>query len=225
MSEFMSESGALAKVGDFAILRVVSIEPVGAFLDWGLPKNLFLPFREQTRDLRVGQEIIVYLYIDNTGRVSSSMRLEKFLEKETSTYKPEQKVDLLIIGETDLGFKAIINNRNLGILYKNEVFQDLRYADQLIGYIKKVRPDGKIDLILQPFGNKGASDLGQQILNRLKENNGFLKLTEKTPPEKIYELFGVSKKKYKMALGDIYKKKLVLIEPDGIRLVTSTSKS
>lgn len=216
--ESMSDKEATAKVGEFAILRVVSIETVGAFLDWGLPKNLFLPFREQTRDLTVGHEIIVYLYLDNTGRISSSMRLEKFLDKDTSLYKPEQKVDLLIIGETDLGFKAIINGHCLGILYKNEVFHDLRYSDQIAGYIKKIRPDGKIDLILQPFGSKGAADLGQQILDLLKEKNGFLPLTDKSPPEKIYELFGVSKKKYKMALGDIYKKKLVRIEPDGIYL-------
>lgn len=215
----MTDSEATAKVGEFAILRVVSIESVGAFLDWGLPKNLFLPFREQTRTLKVGHEIIVYLYIDNTGRISSSMRLEKFLETDTSNYKPEQKVDLLIIGETDLGYKAIINGKNLGILYKNEVFQDLAYSDEVIGYIRKIRPDGKIDLILQPFGNKGAGDLGEKILELLKEKNGFLPLTEKTSPEKIYELFGVSKKKYKIALGAIYKKKLIRIESDGIKLI------
>lgn len=216
----MPDAEATAKVGEFAVLRVVSIEPVGAFLDWGLPKNLFLPFREQTRDLVVGHEIIVYLYIDNTGRTSSSMRLEKFLEKDTNVYSLEQKVDLLIIGQTDLGFKAIINGKHLGILYKNEVFQDLRYSDQVTGYIKKIREDGKIDLILQPFGSKGAGDLGDIILALLKEKGGFLPLTDQSTPETIYELFGVSKKKYKMALGGIYKKKLITIEPDGIKLIS-----
>lgn len=210
---------AIAKVGEFAILRVVSLEPVGAFLDWGLPKDLFLPFREQTREPKVGEEIIVYIYTDNTGRTASSMRIEKFLDKDTSVYSIEQKVNLLIFGQTDLGYKAIINGKHLGMLYKNEVFQDIRYADQLTGYIKKVRDDGKIDLILQPFGSLGADDLGQKILDLLKEKGGFLALTDKTPPETIYELFGVSKKKYKMALGGIYKKKLITIEPDGIKLV------
>lgn len=214
----MSESEASAKVGEFAVLRVVSLEPVGAFLDWGLPKDLFLPFREQTRELQVGHEIIVYLYTDNTGRTSSSMRLEKFLDKDTSVYSIEQKVDLLIIGKTDLGYKAIINGKHLGIIYNNEVFQDIRYADKMPGYIKKIREDGKIDLILQPFGNKGADDLGQKILDLLKEKGGFLPLTDKTSPEEIYDLFGVSKKKYKMALGGIYKKKLITIAPDGIKL-------
>lgn len=212
---------ATAKVGEYAILRVASIEPVGAFLDWGLPKDLFLPFREQTRELQVGHEIIVFLYIDNTGRTASSMRLEKFLEKDTSVYSVEQKVDLLVIGQTDLGFKAIINGKHLGILYKNEVFQDLRYTDQVTGYIKKIREDGKIDLILQPFGSKGAEDLGQKILALLKEKGGFLPLTDKSTPETIYELFGVSKKKYKMALGGIYRKKLISVEPDGIKLITA----
>lgn len=216
-------ASATTKVGEFAILRVVAIEPVGAFLDWGLPKDLFLPFREQTRELQIGHEIIVYIYIDNTGRTASSMRLEKFLQKDTSVYSLEQKVDLLIIGQTDLGFKAIINGKHLGILYKNEVFQDLRYTDQLPGYIKKIRDDGKVDLILQAFGNKGADELGEKILNLLKEKGGFLAITDKTTPEIIYEFFGVSKKKYKMALGGIYRKKLISVEPDSIRLVDQAS--
>lgn len=226
MSDEVSDSNsdeiqsASPQIGDFAILRVASIEPVGAFLDWGLPKDLFLPFREQTRELQVGHEIIVFLYVDNTGRTASSMRLEKFLDKDTSCYSVEEKVDLLIIGQTDLGFKAIINGKHLGILYKNEVFRDLRYTDQVTGYIKKIREDGKIDLILQPFGSKGAGDLGEKIVELLREKGGFLPITDKTSPDKIYELFGVSKKKYKMALGGIYRKKLITVEPEGIRLVT-----
>lgn len=219
MSDSEESASSVPQVGEYAILRVASIEPVGAFLDWGLPKDLFLPFREQTRELQVGHEIIVCLYTDNNGRIASSMRLEKFLDKDTSVYKVEQKVDLLIIGKTDLGYKAIINGKHLGILYQNEVFQDLRYADQVPGYVKKIRDDGKIDLILQPFGNKGTGDLGEIILAKLGANGGFLPLTDKTSPEIIYNLFGVSKKKYKMALGGIYKKKLITIEPDGIKLV------
>ncbi len=221
MSDSEAPTTATPKIGEFATLRVVSIESVGAFLNCGLPKDLFLPFGEQTRPLQLGEEIIVYLYIDNTGRTCSSMRLERFLNKDASIYQPEQKVALLIIDETDLGYKAIINSEHLGMLFKNEVFQNLRYADQVAGYIRKVREDGKVDLQLQPFGSKGAYDLGRKILDLLKEKNGFLALTDKSSPEIIYELFGVSKKKYKMALGGIYKKKLITIETAGIRLVAS----
>lgn len=208
-----------AKIGVFCTLRVVALENVGAFLDWNQEKDLLLPFAEQTRKLNVGEEIVVYIYEDNTQRPCSSMKIEKFLEKTSAAYKPEQQVDLLIFGQTDLGYKAIINQKHLGVLYKNEVFQNLKYGDETKAYIKKIREDGKIDLILQAIGHKGAEDLGQKIIEILKQNNGFLALTEKTTPEKIYELFSVSKKKYKMALGNIYKKKLIRIEPDGIRLI------
>lgn len=192
---------------------------MGAFLDWGDPKDLLLPFREQTRDVQIGEELVVFDYIDNTDRPCASMRIEKFLDKQTAPFEPGQKVDLIIFGETDLGFKAIINKTHLGIIYKNEVFQDLRYGDEVPGYIKKVRDDKKIDLILQPFGNLGAGDLGEQIISKLKENNNFLAITDKTAPEKIYDLFGVSKKKFKIALGGIYKKKLVKIDDTGITLL------
>lgn len=208
-----------AKIGQFAILRVVSLESIGAFLDWGQPKDLFLPFREQTRDLKMGEEIVVFIYEDNTGRPCSSMRIEKFLDKETAPYKEGEKVTLIIFGESDLGFKAVINQKHLGMLFKNELFQDIRYKDTLPGYIKRVRDDKKIDLILQPLGNFGSTDLGSQILEKLKEKDGFLPITDKTDPNVIYNMFGVSKKKYKMALGGIYKKKLITIEDGGIRLV------
>ena len=214
-----SEDQALAKVGEFAILRVVSLEPIGAFLNWGLPKDLFLPFREQTRDVRIGEEIVVYIYVDNTGRTASSMRIEKFLDKEDINYTEGQKVDLIIFGESDLGFKAVINQKNLGMLFKSEVFQNIRYTDKIPGYIKKVREDKKIDLILSPLGSFGSADLGEQILELLKEKGGSLPLTDKTNPDIIYNMFGVSKKKYKMALGGIYKKKLITIDDAGIHLV------
>jgi predicted RNA-binding protein (virulence factor B family) len=207
------------KIGDFSVLRVVAIESIGAFLDWGQEKDLFLPHSEQTAKFEIGDDVIVRIYEDNLMRPCSSMRLERFLDKHTQVLKPEQKVDLLIFGQTDLGYKAVINSQFLGILYKNEVFHNIEYADKIVGYIKKVRDDGKVDLILQPFGNKGSADLGERIVEVLKQNNGFLDLTEKTTPEKIYEIFGVSKKKYKMALGGVYKKKLITIDPDGIRLI------
>lgn len=206
-------------IGDFCVLRVVDMQSIGAFLDWGQEKDLFLPFSEQTMKFEIGDEVVVCIYEDNQGRPCSSMRLERFVNKDVSALKPEQKVELLVFAKTELGYKALINKSHLGVLFKNEVFQDIQYAEVLPGYIKQVRDDGKIDLILQPFGNKGSGDLGQKILDVLTENNGFLDITDKTSPEKIYDLFGVSKKKYKMALGGIYKKKLITIDDSGIRLV------
>lgn len=209
-----------AMVGDFALLKVVATTPVGAFLDWGLPKDLFLPFAEQTRALRVGQEILVYIYVDKSDRLSASMRLERNIEKTDANYKEGQPVNLIIAGRTDLGFKAIIENRHWGVLYGNEVFMPLHQGQRIPGYIKKMRDDGKIDLSLQQTGHKSAAeDVGPKILNLLKERNGFLAINDKTPPEEIYRLFGVSKKKYKIALGGLYKQRLISVDDDGIRLV------
>lgn len=210
-----------AMVGEFALLRVKSLERVGAFLDWGLQKDLFMPFSEQTRELKVGQNVVVHLYIDNSERIAASMRLDRFISKESAVYEPNQPVDLFVAMKTDLGFKAVVNGKHWGMLFSNEVFERLEYGQKLKGYIKQVRPDGKIDLMLQPLGNKGALDLGQKILDVLKAKGGFMPLTEKTPPETIYDLFGVSKKKYKMALGGLYKKRVIAIEENGIRLLKS----
>lgn len=208
-------------VGEFANLKVKSLEKVGAFLDWGLPKDLLLPFAEQTRDLRVGDYVIVAAYIDKSERIAASMRVDRHLSKEVVKYEPNQAVDLFIAGKSDLGYKAIINGKHMGILFSNEVFAHLDYGQKVKGYIKQVRPDGKIDLTLQPLGSKGAADLGEKILEVLKQKGGFLPLTEKTPPETIYDLFGVSKKKYKMALGGLYKKRIIAIQDDGIKLIQS----
>lgn len=209
-----------AMVNDFALLKVVATSSVGAFLDWGLPKDLFLPFAEQTRALRVGQEVLVYVYVDKSDRLAASMRLERNVEKTAAEYTDGQKVNLIIAGRTDLGFKAIIENRHWGILYGNEVFQPLRQGQKIEGYIKKMRPDGKIDLSLQRSGHKATrEDVGPKILESLKEKNGFLPINDKTPPEEIYRLFGVSKKQFKVALGGLYKKRLITVHEDGIRLV------
>ncbi len=209
-----------AMVNDFALLKVVATSSVGAFLDWGLPKDLFLPFAEQTRALRVGQEVLVYVYVDKSDRLAASMRLERNVEKTAAEYTEGQKVNLIIAGRTDLGFKAIIENRHWGVLYANEVFQPLRQGQKIEGYIKKMRPDGKIDLSLQRSGHKATrEDVGPKILESLKEKNGFLPINDKTPPEEIYRLFGVSKKQFKVALGGLYKKRLITVHEDGIRLV------
>lgn len=221
----------MSPTGLFAILRVVSLENIGAFLNgdaWRShpaateDKDLFLPFAEQTQRLQIGQEVLVYIYSDNQGRPTASMRIEKFTHQDGAhVYKLEQKVDLIVFAETDLGYKALINRAHFGLLYKNEVFRPLQYLDEVSGFIRKIRDDGKIDLILQAAGNKGAEELGLMIIQTLEDNNGFLPLTDKTPPEEIYRLFGVSKKKYKIALGFIYKKRLVRVEEDGLHLVST----
>ena len=208
-----------AMVGEFASLPLVSVENVGAFLDWGLTKDLFLPFAEQTKDLRRGQNVVVFIYLDKSQRISASMRLERYIDKEPGDYKEGQSVSLLITGATDLGIKALINGRHWGVLYDNEVFQTLTYGQQIPGFIKKVRDDGKIDLSLHPAGYKAAEDIGEKIMSLLKAKGGFLPFNDKTSAELIYDNFGVSKKKYKMALGGLYKKRLIVVTDEGIRLV------
>jgi len=208
-----------ASLGEFALMRVVSVESVGAFLDWGLPKDLFLPFAEQTKSLREGQVVLVFPYLDNSGRLAASMRLERNMSKEPATYKEGEAVNLIIAFKTDLGFKAIINGKHWGVLYSNEVFQPLNYGQEISGFIKKIREDGKIDLGLQRTGHQAGEDIAPQILEMLKEKGGYLEINDKTSAQIIYDLFGVSKKKYKIALGGLYKKRLIKVEDDGIRLV------
>jgi predicted RNA-binding protein (virulence factor B family) len=211
----------LAMLGDFAVLEVVAIERVGAFLDWGLSKDLFLPFAEQTRELKIGHKIIVFIYLDKSHRISASMRLDRNIEKTPASYQNGQPVRLLIAQKTDLGYKAIIEGGHWGMLFEDEVFQNLQYAQIIDAYIKNMRPDGKIDLTLRNPEKKSEliPDLSEHILTLLKTEGGFLALNDKTPAEKIYELFGVSKKKYKIALGGLYKKRLIKVDEDGIRIL------
>jgi hypothetical protein len=209
-----------AMVGEYAILPVVAVERVGAFLDWGLSKDLFLPFAEQSRDLRVGQDVIVYVYLDKSQRISASMRIERNASKTAPDYQEMQPVELFVFGRTDLGYKAIIEGKHIGVLYENEVFHALEYGQKIQGFIKKVREDGKIDLTLQQgTGHKAADPIAEKILQRLQDEGGYLEVNDKTSAEVIHEMFGASKKKYKIALGGLYKKRLITIDPDGIRLI------
>lgn len=207
-----------AQVGQFAHLMVKSIENVGAFLDWGLLKDLFLPFSEQTRALRMGHFVVVYVYLDKSGRISASMRIDRYIDKERGDYKEGDEVNLLVAAQTELGYKAIINNRHWGVIYGNEIFQNIEIGTRTKGFIKKLREDGKIDLTLQKLGHAGSDDIGEKILEALRDNGGYLPLNDKAAAEIIYDMFGVSKKKYKMALGGLYKKRLITVHDDGIRL-------
>ncbi|MBI5538493.1 MAG: GntR family transcriptional regulator [Bacteroidia bacterium] len=207
-------------VGEFACLKAVAITSMGAFLDWGLMKDLFVPFREQKQKMEEGKWYVVTVYLDyDSKRLVASAKIEKFLDNLPPEYDAGEEVDLLISGETDLGFNAIINNKHLGVLYKNEVFQPLKKGDRIKGYIKKIREDEKIDLILQKPGYQKVDNISMRIVDVLKEHKGFIAITDKSDPDTIYNLFGVSKKTFKKAIGSLYKFRVISIEDKGIRLL------
>ncbi|MBC8553916.1 MAG: GntR family transcriptional regulator [Candidatus Brocadiales bacterium] len=208
-----------AMVGDFALLKVVAVEPVGAFLDWGLLKDLLVPYSEQSATMEIDKSYIVRIYVDKqTNRIAATTRLDRYLDNEPGNFQAGQEVELLICNQTDIGYKAIINSTHWGVLYSNEVFQPLKSGQKTKGYIKKVRNDNKIDLSLHKPGYERVDDITDTIINVLKEQGGFISVTDKSSPETINKLFGVSKKTYKKAIGAIYRKKLITIEDDGIRL-------
>lgn len=209
-----------AMVGEFALLKVKDASTVGAFMDWGLPKDLLVPFREQRTPMREGQSYLVYIYFDRvSGRIVASAKLDKFVANSQRVFKTGEKVELIVWQRTDLGYKAIIENENWGMVFHNDVFQPLERGQRLTGYIKRVRPDGRIDLALQPPGYGKVTDLTTVILDALKANGGFLPITDKTPPELIYDHFGVSKKTYKAAIGALYKKRLIEFTDEGTKLI------
>jgi len=210
----------LAQVDDIAYLKVAALNYVGAFLDWGLPKNLLVPFSEQHHELEVGKSYLVKIFLDEKQRVVATTKIDKFISDTADEELSEgQQVALLIADKTELGVKAIINNRYWGMLYSNELFQPVKKGQKLTGYIKQIREDFKIDLSLQQQGYKKiVLPLTDTILNKLKANNGELMLSDKSPPEAIYAAFGVSKKVFKQAIGALYKQELIDIEKTGIRL-------
>jgi hypothetical protein len=209
-----------AMAGDFALLKVVAVNSVGAFLDWGLPKDLLVPFSEQSPIMEKGKSYIVRVYVDKSNRIAGSARLDRYLDNDTGNFHANQEVELLICNQTDIGYKAIVNGTHWGVLYYNEVFQSLKRGQKTKGYIKKVRDDNKIDLCLQKPGYEKVDDITETILGVLKEQGGFISVTDKSPPEVIYKLFGVSKKTYKKAIGAIYRKRLITIENNGIKLIS-----
>lgn len=208
------------KLGEIAMLKVVSVTHAGAFLDWGLPKDIFVPFKEQKQRMEVDKWYIVALYIDyETNRLAASAKVDKFIDNTPPEYEVGQEVDILIYNKTDLGYSAIVNNAHWGVIYENEVFRHLSRGKQLKAYIKKIRDDEKIDLILQKPGYEKVDDISKSILDKLEKNNGVLWLTDKSAPEEIYGLLGISKKVFKKAIGALYKAKLITLEEKGIRLV------
>ncbi len=209
-----------AMVGEFALLRVKEVTKIGAFLDWGMPKDLLVPFREQRSPMKEGHAYLVYIYLDRvSGRLVASAKLDRFLRNSRMRYKLGDQVDLIIWQETDLGYKAIINNDRWGMVFRNDVFQPLERGQRLEGYIKQVRPDGHIDLCFHQPGYGKVTKLTDVILNHLRAQGGFMPITDKHPPEEIYALFGISKKTYKKAIGALYKKRLIEFSESGTRLV------
>lgn len=208
-----------ALVDEIAWLNVVSVNRVGAFLDWGLPKDLLVPFGEQHHEMEAGNSYLVKLFLDSQNRILATTKIAKHIADESVYFKVGQKVSLLIADKTDLGIKAIVNHSHWGMLYPNELFQSVHKGQKLDGYIKQIREDHKIDLSLYRPGYGKVDGLTDKILAALQANQGFLALSDKSPPEAIYNTFGVSKKVYKQAIGALYKNKQILIEKNGIKLI------
>jgi uncharacterized protein len=209
-----------ACVGDFAYLRVKAVNNVGAFLDWGIEKDLFVPYREQEQNMEEGRSYVVYVFLDfETDRIAASTRLKTFVEWDDIELEEGQEVDLLIANRTDMGFNAIVNNRYMGLLYSNEIFQPLQTGDRVRGFVKKIREDKKIDLALQKSGGALVDEARGRILEAIEANNGFLPLNDNSSPEEIQRIVKLSKKAFKKAVGGLYKDRLIEITDSGIRLI------
>lgn len=210
----------LAVVGDFALMRVKAVNSVGAFLEWGLSaKDLLVPFREQRVDMKAGRSYIVYVYLDNaTNRIVASAKLDKFLDNRMPHYYHRQKVDLLVVQRTELGYKVIVNDLHWGMIYKSETYKDVNVGERCVGYIKQVRPDGKIDVTLEKIERMRVDDLSTAVLDYIKAHGGTIAITDKSTPEEIRNAFQCSKKDYKKALGQLYRERKVLLSPEKVTL-------
>jgi len=198
---------------------VVDITNAGAFLDWGLEKNLLLPFAEQRRPLEIGRHESILVYLDNSGRLAASSRLDHHLPETASDFKPWQAVSLLIYQRTDLGMKAVVDNRAIGLIYKDEIFKSVRVGEKHSGFVKRLRYDKRIDLALQPPSQKVKPELSHRIMEYLNENDGTCSLSDKSSPDAIQAQFQVSKKNFKKAISQLYKERKILIHADHIELV------
>ncbi len=206
---------------NFAFLKVVDNAPFGSFMDWGLEKDLFVPFKEQDTRMKKGSLALIYMYEDKvTGRLVGSNKIKKFLTKEIPTYEFNQEVKSIVIGNTDIGYTCLLEGKYLGLLYENEVFKPIKIGDEIITYIKKVREDGKIDLSLNIAGYQNSIQSNVPlVLKYIEKNNGFINLTDKSPSEVIQQELGLSKKAFKQAIGSLYKSRMITIMPDGIKLI------
>ena len=211
----------LAEMSQVAWLEIVDVTELGAFADWGLPRDLFIPFAEQQYPLRKGKHVLVWIYLDNQGRIAGSTRIDHWITDSANGLEVGQEVALMIADQTELGLKAVVNNHSWGLLYGNELFRKLNKGQHVTGYIKRIRGDNKIDLSLEKPGfSKGRIEIVEnQIMQQLEAGNGQMALTDKSPPETIYATFGVSKKVFKQALGALYKQRRITLNADGVKLV------
>jgi len=207
-------------LNEFALLQVTAVEGVGAFLDWGLEKDLMVPFREQRQKMELGRWYIVYLDIDRkTDRLYASNKVEKRLQNDDLSLKEGEEVNLLVMQETDLGYSVIVNNMHKGLIFENEIFKKLNIGDKLNGFVKKIRDDNKLDISIQHIGFIKFNDTNSELIIRiLEENGGYLEVTDKSAPEDIYTQFGISKKAFKKSVGALYKQRKITLESDGIKL-------
>lgn len=209
-------------VGDIVKLKAVAVTNQGAFLDWGLMKDIFVPKSKQLSGMRQGAEYLVKIYIDEqTGRVAATEKIEPFLSNENLTVKEKDIVDLIVYRRTDIGYVVIINNKHTGVLHFNEIYQNIGVGDKLRGFIKTIRPENKIDVVVGKPGYNRVEDEADKILRLLNENNGYLPYHDKSDPDEIYSFFGMSKKAFKMATGNLYKQQKVTFTKTGIKLMES----
>jgi hypothetical protein len=207
-------------VGDIVMLQVVAVTGHGAFMDWGLMKDIFVPLSQQETRMKEGSSYLVQIYIDKqTGRIAATEKISQFLSNYDITVQEKEQVNLVVFQKTDIGYKVIINNKHLGVLHFNEVFKPIEIGDKLKGFIKKLKPDNKIDVVLGQPGYKRVEDETGKILRLLKENNGYLPYHDKSDPDEIYAYFEMSKKTFKMTTGALYKQHKITFTKTGIQLV------
>ncbi|RJG48192.1 CvfB family protein [Motilimonas pumila] len=215
-----------AMVGEFAYLPVIDVSRHGAFMDWGLDKDLLVPFNQQRVPMESGRNYVVHIYRDqHSERIAASAKLDRFLDKKTPRFARGDKVSVLIAQRTDLGYKAVVNNAFWGVIYNNEVFKPIRVGQKHTAYIKQVREDGRIDISLQPGQQAQMDDVSQAILNHLEAHDGVSSLNDKSDPAVISKVFGVSKGVFKRAIGGLFKAGLIEISKQGIRLVQDNAES
>lgn len=208
----------LASVGEVAYLKVTDVNRTGAFMDWGMPKDLLVPFAEQRVPMEVGRSYCVYVYMDNSDRIAASSKLSLFLKETNDHFKSGQPVKLMVVSRSNMGYTALIDGTHLGLIHNSDILQPLRMGQKMQGYIKGIRPDLKINLTLQKQGKEARDELGEMILAVLEVNGGQSELTDKSTPEAIFAQYRVSKASYKKALGQLYKARKITIQPGFISL-------
>lgn len=208
-----------AQVGEFALLEAVAINRVGAFLNWGLMKDLMVPYREQKQDFEVGEKYLVYIYVDDqTDRIVASAKVEKFFDDGPVEYNPGDEIEAFVVYKNTIGYRALVNNHVWGMFYHDEVFQPINRGSKIKAYVKKVREDNKLDLSIQKPGYVAVEDFSDVLLAYIKEHDGKIQITDSSDPELIRRTFNVSKKVFKKAVGKLYKEKLIVIETNAISI-------